>query len=88
MDSMIAGFDFVDGGRTYTCRAAAQCRGQADAWWWFVVAGDRNRYAPFRVTSNDTEASVRARIVEYYEGRMAPRVWTSWRDRRGSATQG
>ena len=30
-------------------------------------------------------ASVRQRIVAYYEERLAPRVFTSWRDRAAAA---
>lgn len=85
---MLDAFEFVDGGRTYSCRVAEQRRGDAQAWWWFGVSGDGNRYAPFRAERADTEASVRSRIVTYYEDRLAPRVYTSWRDRMKPRTDG
>ena len=81
MSSMTTAFEFVDGGRSYTCQVEPLGRDRPEAWWWFGVSGDRNRYAPFRVTQEDTEASVRSRVVAYYEERISPRVWTSWRDR-------
>jgi hypothetical protein len=81
MSSTTTAFDFVDGERSYTCQVAPLRRDGAEAWWWFGVSGDRNRYAPFRAETADTEATVRARVVAYYEERIAPRVWTNWRDR-------
>jgi hypothetical protein len=83
MVSMTGAFDFVDGGRSYTCRVEEPHRGRAEAWWWFDVAGDRNRYAPFRADVGDTQASVRDRIVAYYEDRIARRGLLDWRDTRG-----
>ena len=82
MAIMTQAFDFVDGGRTYTCRIEElRSNGLGDAWWWFDVAGDRSRYAPFRAEDGDTEASVRSRIVAYYEERVARRGWTTQQDR-------
>lgn len=78
-------FAFEDSGRTYTCRVEEQRNDRPEAWWWFDVSGDNNRYAPFRASSGDSEASVRSRIVAYYEDRLKPRVFTSWRDRHAAA---
>jgi hypothetical protein len=39
------------------------------------VSGDPNRYAPFRAAAEDTEASVRERVVAYYGDRLARRPW-------------
>lgn len=75
MVSMTGAFDFVDGGRAYTCRVEEPDRGRREAWWWFGVKGDDNRYAPFRADVDDTEASVRHRVVVYYEDRVARRGW-------------
>ncbi len=77
-------FEFEEGGRTYTCRVEEQRRDRPESWWWVDVSGDRNRYAPFRAESGDSEASVRARIVAFYEDRLKPRVFMSWRDRRAA----
>ncbi len=81
MSSMMKAFDFEDGGRVYSCCVEEQRHDRPEAWWWFDVSGDRSRYAPFRAASDDTESSVRARIVAYYEERLTPRVVTHWRDR-------
>lgn len=75
-------FDFVHGGRTYTCRIEADGRDRPDPWWWFDVSGDRSRYAPFRATDGDTEVSVQGRMVAYYEDLVARRGGA---DRRGLA---
>jgi len=82
-------FSFVDRGRTFTCNAAALRPSAADdLWWWFEVStDDRNRYAPFRVESGDTKASVRDRVVQFYdnllERRAAPSV-TPWQRRQAA----
>jgi hypothetical protein len=73
MESTTGAFDFVDNGRTYKCRVEALTRGRSDAWWWFGVSGDDSRYAPFQATDDDTPASVRPRVVAYYEDRIARR---------------
>ena len=72
-------FEFVDGGRSYTCRLEEATSARSDAWWWFDVAGDRGRYAPFRVEPDDTYVSVRARIVTYYEAHLERRGWRTQR---------
>ncbi len=75
MVSMTGAFEFSDGGRNYSCRVEEAARGAREAWWWFDVGGDRSRYAPFRADVGDTEASVRERVVAYYEDRVARRGW-------------
>ena len=65
---MIAGFSFMDADRTFDC--SVERRGGSAGprrWWWFVVTGDGHRYAPFRADDDDTESSVRYRIVAYYD---------------------
>lgn len=69
------GFDFVHGGRTFTCSVEPLRSSDPEAWWWFRVStDDRNRYAPFRVTPTDTQASVQTAIVAYYEDMLARRA--------------
>jgi len=70
-------FSFEDSGRVFACHVArAQARDVA-VWWWFTVSSDSNRYAPFQAEAGDTEDSVRARVVAYYDAlvtrRSAPR---------------
>ena len=76
-------FDFVDQGRTYSCRVDELRHGRPERWWWFGVTGDRSRYAAFRAEPGDTEMSVRNRMVTYYEDRVARRGWV---DSRGYGT--
>ncbi len=71
---MIAGFSFVHDDRTYTCVAEAGPGGASEAWWWFTVNRDGNRYAPFRAMTKDTRSSVQARIVAYYANHLAHRA--------------
>ena len=82
-------FSFVDRGRTFTCSTEARRLSSGDdVWWWFEVStDDRNRYAPFRAESTDTKASVKARVVAFYdnllERRAAPSV-TPWQRRQAA----
>ena len=82
-------FSFVDRGRTFTCNSGALRPTAADdLWWWFEVSTeDRNRYAPFRVEDGDTKASVKARVVAFYdhllERRAAPTP-TPWQRRQAA----
>ena len=87
MNSKPEAFDFVDGGRSYTCHVEELLTGRGEAWWWFDVAGDPSRYAPFRADVGDTESSVRERIVAYYDARLARRGW-KWRDGKPGAVHG
>jgi hypothetical protein len=80
MANSMNALDFVDGGRKYACRVEAPRRSQPEAWWWFGVAGDDSRYAPFRADADDTEDSVRDRVVQYYEDRISRRA-LPWQDR-------
>ena len=73
-ETMIQAFSFVDAGRTYTCSIKERRSGEGMiSWWWFDVSGDKQRYAPFHATSEDTELSVRYRIVSYYDDLMTRR---------------
>lgn len=66
---MIKGFEFKDAGRTYTCTIEQQ-KGASEAWWWFAVSGDMQRYAPFRAVSDDTRTSVQDGVVAFYNNRL------------------
>src|SRR5829696_1850344 len=78
---------FVAGTRTYTCRIERV--GAAAPWWWVDVSGDNARYAPFRAEADDTEDSVRERVVAYYEGLLERRAAPSarWGARPGPEAQ-
>lgn len=67
---MIKGFEFQEGGRSYTCTVEAMSGPDAEQWWWFAVSGDQQRYAPFRAERGDTRASVQERVVAFYTNRL------------------
>ena len=66
-------FEFEENGKRYSCSVEARRAIPAEAWWWFSVSGDQNRYAPFRALKGDTVESVKARIVQYYVDRLERR---------------
>ena len=67
---MIKGFEFVDSGRSYNCTVEMRNGAEDDAWWWFAVSGDGQRYAPFRAAKDDTRGTVQDRIVQFYTNRL------------------
>jgi hypothetical protein len=71
---MIEEFQFVEEGRTYTCRVEQPRGGRVGAWWWFGVSGDAHRYAPFQAVDEDTEAEVRTRVIAYYNDLLVRRA--------------
>jgi hypothetical protein len=72
---VIEAFEFVDGDRTFTCSVEKPHSLGTEKWWWFRVSTDRhNRYAPFRAAAGDTQKSVKARIVAYYDALLAARA--------------
>jgi hypothetical protein len=73
---MIGAFSFVHDNRTYTCRPEEPRGSQSEAWWWFTVSSDSNRYAPFHALPRDTRASIQSRIVAYYANHIAHRSMT------------
>jgi len=64
-------FEFVDEGRTFFCSVEAPRLGMAPWWWFRLDSGGTTRYAPFEASPNDTQQSVRKRIVAYYEQLLA-----------------
>jgi hypothetical protein len=65
-------FEFVDSGRKFICSAEVPSRTGMTAWWWFRVdSAEGTRYAPFEASATDTEQSVKARIIAYYEQLLA-----------------
>jgi hypothetical protein len=81
--------EFVDAGRTFICSVAQRRASESALWWWFRVSSDAgNRYAPFLAESDDTPASVQARIVAYYDDLLARRAAPSvprWQRARPAA---
>lgn len=72
---MIQGFEFVDNERTFTCSAEKTHALGNEVWWWFSVStDDRQRYAPFRASSSDSQKSIKARIVKYYDDLLVRRA--------------
>lgn len=82
-------FSFVENERTYTCTREGLRGAQDDPWWWFSVSSDdRHRYAPFRAEPGDTEASIRPRLVAYYEDLLVRRAAPAEPRWRGRGNQG
>ena len=89
---MIEQLHFEDGGRTFECNMEQPRGDRTGAWWWFAVSGDQHRYAPFQAADDDTEATVRSRISQYYrdllERRSQPAAPRSHWARRGTQNGG
>ncbi len=71
---MIGAFSFEHNGRTYSCAAEKLMTPPAGTWWWFTVSSDSNRYAPFEAVAGDTQRSIQARILAYYERHLQARA--------------
>ena len=71
---MIRGFEFEEGGRTFVCSVEARRTTPDDAWWWFNVSGDRQRYAPFQAATADTQKTVKAKIIAFYANLLEARA--------------
>lgn len=72
---MVAAFTFDESGRTFTCQTEPLGRGpDAETWWWVVVSGDANRYAPFRVSEGDTQSSVKRAVADFYANLLEARA--------------
>jgi hypothetical protein len=71
---MIAAFTFEHGGRKYSCAAERRPGALEGTWWWFAVSYDQNRYAPFEASRDDSQTSVRERIIAFYERRLWARA--------------
>lgn len=67
---MIKPFEFQADGHSFTCTLEDLHGAANDAWWWFEVAGDRQRYASFRAANADTRASVEERVRKFYADRL------------------
>ena len=59
--------------RCFTDAPKAPASARSKHWWWFQVSGDESKYAPFKAAPDDTEASVRSRVIQYYFERLARR---------------
>jgi hypothetical protein len=65
-------FEFVDQGRKFYCSVEVPSLAGMQPWWWFrLETGGSTRYAPFEASANDTERSVRERIIAYYAQLLA-----------------
>ena len=69
-DLMSDSFVFVADGRTFTCSIETSAATRGEAWWWFTVTGDGQRYAAFRPSEGEAHSSVQTRIAQYYADRL------------------
>lgn len=67
-------FEFSEGGRTFTCERGSSPATPGTTWWWVNVSGDGQRYAAFHTKAGDSQASVKPRIIAYYEQVLADRA--------------
>lgn len=86
MDAM----QFSDGERTFTCKSASSPATPGTLWWWVSISGEAQRYAAFRAESDDTAASLRPRVLGFYEKLLADRarprmMHPRWGQRPGAA---
>jgi hypothetical protein len=65
---------FEEGGKTFTCVAESSRATPDTVWWWINVTGDGQRYAAFHRKSTDTAASLKPRVLAYYEKLLADRA--------------
>jgi hypothetical protein len=83
---MIEAFQFEDSGRTYECSVEAPRNAPKEARWWVSISDDRQRYSPFETASSDTKSNVKARVIAFYNHRLAriaepPQVRGHWGNR-------
>jgi len=65
-------FQFADAGRTFFCSVESPRHAGMQPWWWFRLDGDATtRYAPFAESPEDTEQSVKSRVIAYYAELLA-----------------
>jgi hypothetical protein len=65
---------FVDDGRTLTCRSASSPATPGTTWWWLEVTGENQRYAAFRTEPTDTPENLRPRMIAHYAHLLAERA--------------
>ena len=69
---MIKDFEFNDAGRTFFCSVESPRHAGMQPWWWFRLDGDATtRYAPFEQSPDDTQQSVKGRVIAYYAELLA-----------------
>jgi hypothetical protein len=85
VDASMDPFEFVDGGRTFVCSMGVLGSRGTEEWWWFQLASEKRgqRYAPFRASADDTQASVRARILAYHDNLLAQQAMPATRSAWG-----
>ena len=68
-------FEFEDQGHTFFCATETPRHAGSQTWWWFTLDGDKStRYAPFEQSVEDTQQSVRERIIVFYAELLAIRA--------------
>lgn len=63
-------FEFVADGRTFNCCVESSTATRGEAWWWFTVTGDGQRYAAFRPLDGESRSTVEQRIAKFYSDRL------------------
>ena len=66
--------EFVDDGRTFSCRRGPSPATPGTNWWWLTISGESQRYAAFRAEPGDTATNLPPRIVAYYAQLLVDRA--------------
>ncbi|HEY8166788.1 MAG TPA: hypothetical protein VIF83_14640 [Gemmatimonadaceae bacterium] len=68
-------FEFVENGVRFFCSVEAPRHEGMPPWWWFRMEDEPStRHAPFAASPDDTEKSVRKRVLAYYADLLAIRA--------------
>jgi hypothetical protein len=65
---------FEDGGRTFTCKPESSVITPEILWWWVGVSGDNTRYAAFHCAADDTDRTLKTRVIAFYDEVLAIRA--------------
>ena len=74
LETMLQPFTFDADDRLFACQIEKRQRPRVEWWWWFSVSGETHRFAPFQLSADDTEESVRSRVLSYYREMVARRA--------------
>lgn len=80
-------FQFENEGRKFKCERGSSPGTPGVTWWWISLADDNQRYAAFRSETGDTIASLKPRVIAFYDEVLAvrarPRILRpSWSQRK------
>jgi hypothetical protein len=66
--------EFLDEGRSFSCRRGPSPATPGTNWWWLNVSGETSRYAAFRAEPGDSAKNLRPRLLAYYAQLLVDRA--------------